>query len=216
MKQELIDRIVQAAFPYPSETWKRPKKPTQICLHHTASGPGVAGDIAWWVRDGQPVSTPLIVGRDGIATQVYSSTLWAFTLGLDHDRRKIVEAATIGLEIDSWGYLVKVGDKFYSYTGAEIPFEEVCALDIPWRGHQYFHKYTIEQIETTRLLLEFWGETYGIDLTYKGDDVVFALNEDARQAKGSGVYGHASFRLDKTDVHPQPDLIAMLKSFNHC
>jgi N-acetylmuramoyl-L-alanine amidase len=212
MNPLLAERIKSdLTFPFQRETWERVGKPKQICLHHTASPPGLAGDINWWKNDNQPVSTPLIVGRDGIAIQIYSSTRWAFSLGLSHANYKQVEAATIGLEIDSWGYLTLKDGKFYSYTGAVVPASEVCVLDVPHKGQKYFHSYTPEQIETTRLLLLHWGVVYGIDLTYVGHDKMFGLCQDAIYCRKSGVYSHNSFRADKTDIHPQPDMIAMLQ-----
>ena len=30
----------------------------------------------------------------------------------------------------------------------------------------------------------------------------------------SGIYGHCSFRPDKTDIHPQPDMIEMLEKIS--
>lgn len=211
MNPELSKRI--KAVDFPKEYWPRPTKPTQICLHHTASAPGVYSDVAWWKQDGTQVSTPLIVDRDGTAYQLYSTLNYAFALGLKHAAYRTVEALTISLEIDSWGYLTKKADgKFYSWAGTEVKPEDVCTLDTLWRGQKYFHKYTDAQIETTRLLLEHWGSTYGIDLKYKGDEV-FNLSQNAIYASKSGVYSHASFRSDKTDCHPQKELIAMLKSF---
>lgn len=211
MNAELLKRLKSVPFPYEKETWARPTKPTQICLHHTASGPGIYGDLEWWKKDGTQVSTPIIIDRDGIAYQLYPTERWAFALGLKHALNRFVESMTISIEIDSWGYLTKKADgKFYTWAGTVIPDNEVCILDQPWRGQKYFHKYTPEQIETTHLLLHHLGQKYGIDLSYKGDKV-FNLTDDAIHARVSGVYGHASFRSDKTDIHPQPDMISMLK-----
>lgn len=210
MNPLLSAKLKPLPFPWQNETWARPTKPTQVCLHHTASGAGVDGDRNYWANDKTQVSTPLIVDRDGTAFQLYSSSRWAFALGLQHAAYRTVEALTISLEIDSWGYLTKKGDKFYSWAGTEV--FDICDLGYKWRGQQYFHRYTDKQIETTRLLLEHWGVTYGIDLKYKGDEV-FNLSQNAIYAAKSGVYSHASFRPDKTDCHPQKELIAMLKSF---
>ncbi len=218
MDPKLQARIRSAPFPFTQETWNRPKTPTQICLHHTASGPGVDGDINWWKQDGTQVSTPLIVGRDGIAVQIYPSARWAYTLGLNHAYRGAVEAATIGLEIDTWGWLTKdKAGKFWAWPKdaagkftVEIPASEVCDLGKPWKGMQYFHKYTPEQIETTRLLLIHWNAVYGIPLKYREAEM-WQLSQNAIYAKAPGIYTHASFREDKWDIHPQPDMVAMLK-----
>src|SRR5574343_722443 len=210
MNPELAASIKVVDFPYQYATWERPLTPNQVCLHHTASPPGVAGDIEWWKHDGQPVSTPLVVGRDGIATQIYPSTRWAYSLGLQHSQYRKVESVTIGIEIDSWGFLSLQNGKYYSYTGAEIPADEVCDLGYYWRGQRYFHKYTAAQIETVRLLLLHWNEKYKIMLDYKGDEL-WNVSKNAQYASVGGIYTHASFRADKTDIFPQPEMIEMLK-----
>jgi N-acetyl-anhydromuramyl-L-alanine amidase AmpD len=211
MTPELAKRIVSnRTFPL-KEFWNRPLKPTQICLHHTASGPGVASDIQWWKNDNQPVSTPVLIDRDGTITQIYATEYYAFHLGLEHAQNRKVESLTIGIEIDAWGWLTQKNGKYYSYTGAEIPVKEVCILKNKWRGQQYFNKYTEKQLESLKLLLIHLGEKYDIPLYYKGQEM-WNVSENARYAKVGGIYGHCSFRPDKTDVFPQPELIEMLKT----
>jgi N-acetyl-anhydromuramyl-L-alanine amidase AmpD len=213
MDPQLAARIqTDQTFPVTLETWPRPKKPTQVCLHHTASGPGTVGDITWWKRDGAPVSTPLVVDRNGTAVQIYSTQRWAYHLGLKNvPKFREVEAATIGLEIDSWGSLKLKDGKYISWTGAEVPEEEVCILKQAHRGCLYFHKYTTAQIETVKLLLQHWNLTYGILLDYK-DQQLWGLSENAMNARVPGIYSHNSFRADKNDIHPQPEMVEMLKN----
>lgn len=210
MNKELLKRLATMTFPVEAETWPRLESPKMVCLHHTASGPGVDGDVNWWKSDGQPVSTPIVVGREGIAFQLYSSMRWAFNLGLQAANYKQIEAMTIGVEIDTWGALNYNKGVFTSWTGAVVPKEDVCILESHHRGYRYFHKYTPAQIETVRLLLLHWNETYGIPLDYKGSEI-FELSQNARSGTRPGIYSHNSFRSDKTDIHPQPDMIAMLK-----
>lgn len=214
MNKELAKRIAAMDFPVAAETWPRPANPTMVCLHHTASGPGVGGDISWWKADGQPVSTPLVIGRDGLAVQLYSSMRWAFHLGLQAANYREIEAKTIGVEIDSWGALSYKNGLYTSWTGEVVPLSDVCILDVPHRGYKYFHRYTPQQIETVRLLLLHWNEVYGIPLDYNEKDM-FELSQNARLGKKPGIYTHNSFRSDKTDIHPQPDMIAMLKGLKN-
>jgi hypothetical protein len=60
-----------------------------------------------------------------------------------------------------------------------------------------------------RKLLIFWNERYGIPLDYNQD--MWALSSKALSGQ-DGVWTHVSFREDKSDCHPQPELIEMLKS----
>lgn len=215
MDPKLAERIKSlAGFPVEIETWLRKSNPTQICIHHTASGPGTINDIEWWKRDGKPVSTPIVVGADGTAHQIYSSTRWAYSLGLRHAKAKAVEETTLSFEIDAWGSLKKKGEKFYAWPNnysTEVPADEVCTLKTPHRGELYYHKYTAEQIETTRLLLIHWSKTYNIPLKVNIVDV-FNLTDNAIYAKKPGIYSHVSFRADKNDIFPQEEMITMLKS----
>lgn len=205
-------------FPVSQETWERTVKPTMVCLHHTASGEGTIGDITWWKRDSSPVSTPLVIDRDGTAVQIYSTKRWAFSLGLKVAKARQIEQATIGVEIDSWGGLVQRGGKYYAWPknyGVEVPADEVCVLAKPHRGFTCYHKYTPEQIETVRLLLIHWNEVYGIPLKYVGDDKMFGVCKEAIAGTVPGIYSHNSFRSDKSDIHPQPDMIEMLRNLDN-
>ena len=212
MDKKLLERIKSdTTFPVQSETWVRSVKPRMICLHHTASAPGTAGDITWWKNDKAPVSTPVLIERDGTIVQIYSSDQWAFALGLNTPNYRQIEELTVQVEIDTWGFLTQKNGKFYSYTGAEVPASEVCTLDIPFKGMRFFHRYTPEQIESTRLLCIHWGQKFGIPLKYVGDADFFSLSQKARNGV-PGLYSHNSFRADKTDLHPQKDMIEMLKT----
>ena len=65
--------------------------------------------------------------------------------------------------------------------------------------------------ESVRQLLVFFGKKYSIPLSYNEnmwDIAVEALSGE------KGVWTHASYRSDKSDCHPQPELIEMLKSLN--
>ena len=73
----------------------------------------------------------------------------------------------------------------------------------------YYQKYTAAQIEKTRQVLVFFNEKYNIPLDYNED--IWDVTE--RALKGEpGIFTHNSVRIDKTDVHPQPELIKMLES----
>jgi hypothetical protein len=91
-----------------------------------------------------------------------------------------------------------------------VPASQVCELDKPYKGHKYYHAYTDAQIESVRQLLVYWGDLYGISLDYKASDM---WDVSTNALKGvPGVYTHNSYRKDKTDISPQPKMIAMLES----
>lgn len=200
--------------------YKKPTIKRGIVLHHTTSGKGVSGDIRWWKSQPQRVCTPIIIDRKGGKHRLFSSRFWAHHLGiksyvfrqfgLAYNNVKL-NKQFIGVEIDSWGGLVKRKGKFYSWVGTEIPEDRVVHYPNGFRGYFYFEKYTDEQILSLKELLIYWGNYYNIDISYKGYHNVFELSEDALKGE-EGVYSHVSFRPDKSDCHPQTELIQMLKS----
>ena len=74
----------------------------------------------------------------------------------------------------------------------------------------YYEKYTDAQIKTVGELLLLWRNKYGIPLNYK--DYMFDFSSSASELGTPGVWTHCSFRRDKTDCHPQTELIEMLKA----
>jgi N-acetyl-anhydromuramyl-L-alanine amidase AmpD len=187
-------------------------------LHHTVSGDSVLGDIEWWKSTAERVATPIIIARDGGIHQLYSSQYWAHHLGIKQEHFKRFELPAlntqrnkefIGIELDSWGGLTTKNGKFYSFSGQEVKKENVTFYEKAFRGYQYFEKYTTAQIASLKELLEYWGERYAIPLSYKGP-IMFEFNKRALSGE-SGIWAHVSFRPDKSDVHPQKELIDMLK-----
>ena len=218
-------------YPFPEKKYfKEIHKKEQILLHHTVSGPNIKGDVATWIKNKYRVGTCIIVARDGTPWQLFSSKYWAYHIGAgDHDQ----DRRSIGIEIDNWGGLtpgngaLKVfrhqnrfidrfrfkpkftsSQKFYAAYGN--------AVDVPmkyypegYRGFNYYEKYTEEQIRTVGELLLFWRDRYKIPLNYS--DTMWHLSHRAKEG-APGVWSHTSFRTDKSDVHPQPELIQMLKA----
>jgi len=189
---------------------------TQIYLHHTAGAPNADQVWQWWITDTTPIATCVVVDDSGEIVQGFSSKFWAYHLGLKTKHFSIMgvpyknlDKTSIGIELTNWGQLTQKNGKFYNYVGGEIPANQVCELETPHRGYKYYHNYTDAQIESTKELLLLWKEKYNIPLTYNEDiwDIC------PRALKGeAGVYTHNSVRKDKSDIHPQPEMIAMLKS----
>lgn len=201
-----------------------PKK--QIVLHHTVSGNGVTGDIKTWEDDPAVVGTCMIIDHDGTPYQLFSSKYWAWHLGIGNKAR---DSQSIGIEIDNWGWLIpgdgktkKFGNppkdvktevgKFYAYYGNAVDVD-MQFYPSGFRGYNYYQKYTNEQIRTVGELLLFWKQKYGIPLTYHEN--MWDVSQDALSGV-PGVWTHVSYRPAnaKTDLHPQPEVIEMLKTIS--
>ena len=216
-----LKKIVQVDFPddqyYKTQTSKK-----QIVLHHTVSGQGVEGDISWWRSTAARVATHMIVGWDGTIYQCYSSKYWGHHLGIKASNNVALNKASIGIEIDSWGGLVRYNRQWYpakwdkdlkkSVANTRVaPIQNIQSYPEGFRGYYAFEKYTNEQILAVRKLLVYWKSRYGIPLKY--NEAMWDLNDDALSGK-KGVWTHVSYRADKSDCHPQPELINMLKSLS--
>jgi N-acetylmuramoyl-L-alanine amidase len=217
MEKLNLKTIIQQAFPVGKYFSKKFTK-TQIVLHHTVSGEGVLGDITHWIKSKFRMGTCVIVGRRGDINQLFSSRFWAYHLGVTTStyRRMGVpykrrDMESIGIELDSYGGLKfnKTLDRWENVYGGHVLDANVIEYKDGYRGYFAFERYTKEQIESIRQLLVYWNEQYGIPLTY--NEGMFDVS--AKALGGTpGVWSHTSYRFDKSDVHPQPELIEMLKS----
>jgi len=213
MKPKIVNHDFPETQYYPTVTDK-----TQICLHHTVSGDNVSGDINWWEQTPARVATCVIVARDGTIHKLYGSKFWAHHLGVKkyvfgkfniHSNGANVKLnkSCIGIEIDSWGGLIERNGKYYRAGDREVPLEKVIDYGMEIRGYRYYERYTKEQIDSTIYLLKYWGEKYNIPICY--NDNMWNLSEDALRGV-AGVWSHVSYRPDKSDCHPQKELIEAL------
>lgn len=202
---------------------------TQIFVHHTASSPNPFGVVDWWITTPEKVATSFVIGgkpdksgkwQDGEILQCFSSAKWAWHLGLKASHLKAggskastnttLNREAIGIEICNWGGLTKTADGFKTYVGSKVPDDEVIEYPTPYRGYKYYQKYTPAQIQNVKELLQFLCDKWNIPSAYKGDRM-FNICAEALQGE-PGIWTHTSVRPDKSDCHPQPELIAMLKS----
>lgn len=213
--------LKQITFPDAQYIQEEHKK-VQIYLHHTAgnaSGENVYKD---WESNTERIATCVVISGkgancvDGQIIQGFSSKHWAFHLGLKEStfqkagvKYKSLDKISIAIELCNWGQLTYKDEKFYNYVNRVVPFGEVCKLDKPYKGYQYFHNYTDAQIASVKELLLSWKEKYNIPLTYNPD--IWDITPRALKGE-AGVFTHNSVRTDKVDVYPHPKLIAMIKS----
>lgn len=214
-----LRNIIQVDFP-DDQYYKKQTSKKQIVLHHTVSGQGVKGDIAWWRSTADHIATAIIVDWNGGIYQCFSSKYWGHHLGIKASNNVALNKASIGIEIDAWGGLVREKNEWYpAKWNKELrkhvantkvaPIKNVHQYSKGFRGFYGFEKYTDEQIEAVRQLLVHWRDTYNIPLDYKED--MWDISNKALAGE-SGVWAHVSYRKDKSDCHPQPELVQMLKS----
>lgn len=214
-----LSKVIQVDFPE-EQYFKEQTDKKQIVLHHTVSGQGADGDISWWRSTADRIGTAVIVDWKGDIFQCFSTKYWAHHLGTHAANNKALNMASIGIEIDAWGGLVQENGLWYPAKWDVVlqrnvpnkaikPIQSVQVYDNPYRGFYGFEKYTNAQIETVAKLLIFWGEKFGISLNY--NESMWDVSREALNGD-TGVWTHNSYRSDKSDCHPEPELIEMLKS----
>lgn len=211
----ILSKIKMLDFPE-SQYIKESANKIQIVLHHTVSGDNIPAIASWWGKTRQRIATAIIISRGGTPYQIFSSKYWGYHLGIKRSffaklglSRRNLDRTSIGIEIANWGGLKEMNGKYYTCYGAEVPEEKVVKYDTPFRGYSYFEAYTKEQIQTIKELLLLWNARYKIPLDYK--EGIWDVSKAAMSGE-AGVWSHTSFRSDKSDCHPQKELIEMLKS----
>ena len=223
-----IDNIKDVNFPE-NQYFKQEFAKTQIAIHHTVSGPGVMGVVNWWLSTPDRIATSIIIDRNGDIIRCFSTKYWAYHLGVRSEdiiasgiaKYNRLDYNCIGVELDSWGGLVKHTDgKWYPATWdtkkkKSVPntkctaVENVTEYPKGFRGFYGFESYTAEQIEALKELLLYWNKTWNIPLDYH--PTMWELSADALSG-APGIWTHVSMRTDKSDTHPQLELKTMLQS----
>lgn len=198
-----VSEIVQLGFAKNQYLQGRYKK-KQIVLHHTVSWPTATAVKRVWESDARRVATCIVIDGNGIAHQLFSSKYWAGHIG-----NTPLDKISIGIEIVNWGGLKYKNGDFYNYYKRKVKNVDVIEYDTPYRGYTYFQRYTEEQLRTVGKLLLYWHNAYGISLDYNDD--IWDISDRALSGE-SGVFLHTSYRSDKSDLHPQPEVIEMLKT----
>lgn len=206
-----------------------PKK--YIFLHHTAGWDNPYEVVDSWAKDARgKIGTEFVIGGqnvksgngkyDGVALKTFPKNNYAYHLG-GAPISGVMHKSSVGIEICNFGWLTQKNGKYYTYTNAEVPEKCVEKLKKPFRGYQFYHKYTDLQINKVHELLKYLSSLHGIDLkiglpTMIGKFGVDAFNkyDDIVAGKVHGVLSHTNVRSDKFDISPQKNMMDMLISFN--
>ena len=151
-----ISKIVQNQLPE-SQYINESVDKNQIYLHHTAGNKSATACINGWARNSIRVATAFVIGYDGTIAQAFFSGKWAWHLGAKDTifkgqglPYKNLDKYSIGIELTNWAFLNQRDGKYFNYVNGEVPESMVCDLGYEFKGHQYWHAYTKEQIESLR------------------------------------------------------------------
>lgn len=205
--------------------------------HYKDGRRGVDGDFQHWKdtlkKQKYSLGTFVIGDADGQAYQGFDEKYWAHHLGIrqiDFDRfglpniNKWINKHSVGYEIDCLGPLVPAPEGKDLYWSADpdyqksrwigrirVPEKNVVFYPDGFRGFHFFEKYTPRQVIEAGNWFGYLCDKFAIPTDYKEDQ--WDLSERALKAM-PGIWQHVSVRPDKSDCHPQPELIEMLKGLS--
>ena len=199
---------------------------SQIIIHHTVSGSNAVNVITQWATTPEDVGTEFVISGDGTIYAAFPEGNWAQHLGLKlaylqglfkqwkkplpANYNDTLNKQSIGIELCNYGLLTLDADKKYrTIYKTQIADASVVTYAKAFRGSKYFHKYTPQQINALKELLLYLTTKYQIPKTYQAD--MWDVSQNALTGN-KGIYTHVSYRNDKSDCHPQPELISMLQS----
>lgn len=200
-----------------------------LFIHHTAGRGNPFKTIKNWNIDKRGrIATQYCIGRtslsgdetnNGIVVEAFPDDYFAWHLGKVGSKR--MHTNSIGIELNNWGWLKKVGGKFYTYVNIEVPESQVEDLGEDFRKHRYYHKYTEEQLESLKLLIIDLSRRHpkidlevGLKNWLKTETPInaFGFKNDAYYGRIKGLLTHTNVRKDKSDCYPYPDLVNLLKN----
>ena len=208
-------------------------EPKNFFIHHTAGWNNPYNTIKSWNKDKRGrVGTQYCIGGtsvkkgkygddkyNGTVVECFPDNYIGWHLGKVGDFNMSKYSSAV--EINNFGYATKKDGKYYNYVNVEVPEEMICDLGYEFKGYQYWHAYTPEQIKSLELLIKHVRKIYpkidilaGLPQLLK-DGVhpkdAFDFNKDAYYGKVNGLWTHTNVRKDKFDMSPQPNLVKMLK-----
>lgn len=218
----------------PEEYYREVFEKTSLYWHHTAGSHRPDWTIDGWERDRTKsgarlkVATSYVIGGidrqtkdakyDGVIYRAFDDKLWAHHLGMKTANNDTLNKHSIGIENCNYGPLTKTRTgEFITYVNTAVPADMVIDLGKPFRGFQYYHKYTDKQlVELKDLTLDIVKRHPKIDpkkglveMIDKGANA-FEINLAAVQGK-PGLWSHSSVRSDKFDMYPSPQLIELIR-----
>jgi len=203
--------------------FKGPVKKQWLFLHHTAGWENPYQVADMWARDNRGnVATEFILGGksikdgsskfDGELIQCFPEGGYGWHTGTGNS---VMHRNSVGIEVCCMGQIVDGK----TYVGTKADPSQIVKLAKPFRGFQYWHRYSDLQINTLRNWILFMANKYNIDpriglvewVKAKGADG-FDVLDLAKANSTPGMYSHTNVMKGKVDMFPQQELIDMLLS----
>lgn len=196
-----------------------------VVLHHTVSG-GSPFTIKKYFDD-KKFATQFVLGSQGDFVQCYTDfNNWGWHLNVNSVKNVITSSQerflaenSTSVEICNYGAVKYKNGKFYN--GYDQPISEDNLIDyrtvygnnFKFRGDVFFEKYTKEQVTALKHWIVDMLKIYKLDLSNDKralDESWFNFDKNA-YIGNYALFTHTNVREDKSDLHPQPEIIQMLK-----
>lgn len=237
--------LINKSYLSKDEYFKGPVKSEYVFIHHTAGWQNPYNVITDWENDTRGrIATEFVIGGqsvkgnddkyDGEIVQAFPQGGYGWHLGTGNS---FMHRNSVGIEVCNFGYLEEGGyhrwdnvkkknvwisktpGKFYTYVGVEAADSQVVKLSQPFRGYQYWHRYSDKLLYSLKDLISLIGERDNIDVReglpkwVKEKGVkAFDFSTEALSGKVKGLLNHTNVRKDKFDMFPQQELLDMLVS----
>jgi hypothetical protein len=218
-----------------------------VCMHQTAGWNNPYATIDQWGRDTRgEVATEFVIGGqkitdgdskyDGEALQCFPEGIGAYGWHLGTGN-SFMHRNTVGLELNNFGYLTKGGfnkridgksvfiqrkkDHLYTYVGTEIAPDsnQVVKLSKEFRGFEFWHKYSDDQLKKSKEILKYIENRDSIDIRRGLPDLIrqkgisaFDIVDTEMCKKIKGLWSHTNLTKTKFDIFPQEEMVDMLLS----
>ena len=215
------------------------KKET-IWLHNTGGGSRPDWSVNGWEKEfekdlsGDPildqigrvkplkVGVSYIIGRksssidekiwDGKILNTFDDKYWAYHLGINSNQSLDLNSKSIGIEFCNYGPLtLGIDGRFYNSVNKVVNEKEVVKLNRPYRGYDYFERYTESQLESARALILHLVNKHAIKIDGKIYNENW-FNYNSYYHSNGGIRTHSHIRKDVFDIFPQKEMIQMLNS----
>ncbi len=225
--REMYENWIETYHLPPGQYINKETSKKYIMLHHTAGRHNPYKTIDHWAHDNRGrVGTNYVIGgksTDGKNTEYDGKILRAindeyYGWHIGKGGSYYMKEHSLSIEICSAGGLKNINGYWKTWYNELVEEEQICFLNNSFRGYRAFHKYSEEQLKSTKANILFLAEKHNIDVReglpdmLKKNQEAFSFNEDIYNGKVRGLISHSNVRNDKSDIFPQDEMIDMLLS----
>jgi N-acetylmuramoyl-L-alanine amidase len=150
-----------------------------LVIHFTA-GRSAESSVSWLANPHAKASAHLVIGRDGSITQLVPFDTVAWHAGQSAWENRVgLNRYSLGIELDNAGRLTRVGTKWRTWFGTEVPDDEVIeAVHKNQTQPSSWHTFTEAQIKAVQEVAGLLVEHYGLVDVVGHDDIAPGRKSD--------------------------------------